>query len=45
MTCDHCHKEDPTTVERVNPYMEGAKGVKVVEAICNTCYQELKDDI
>lgn len=45
MICEHCKREDETTVERVNPYMLDVKNLTFVEAICDTCYKQLKDDI
>ena len=41
--CVHCGKNIGTY--RINPYTEDVEGVEEWEYICDTCYEDLKDDI
>jgi len=45
LECCKCHKQKPDVSERRNPYVWEICDEERIEPLCDSCYEELCDDI
>lgn len=45
MICDRCHQSKPDVCERIDPYEHEVNEETVIRLLCDSCEEELRDDI